>query len=65
MIIWSMKYPQELKKYQLTREQKSDFFQGHGEYDITKMQTIYKMLNESYQVSNINACRNQAIPDSM
>ncbi|HEY5537019.1 MAG TPA: GldG family protein [Ignavibacteria bacterium] len=54
-----------IKKISTDQRTKIGFLAGHGEYDITKMQTIYKLLNDSYQVSNINASRNQAIPDSI
>lgn len=55
----------KIKKISTDSKTKIGFLAGQGEYDVTKMQTIYKILGETYQVVNINADRNQLIPQDV
>ncbi len=55
----------KIKKVSTENRIKIGILQGHGEYDITKMQTIYKILNETYKVVNINADKNEQIPEDV
>lgn len=55
----------KIKKISNDSKIKIGILAGQGEYDITKMQTVYKILQENYTVSNINAGRNQQIPEDV
>jgi gliding-associated putative ABC transporter substrate-binding component GldG len=52
----------KLKKIVNDKRIKIGFLTGHGEYDITKEQSIYKSLTETYDVVQVNVAENRPVP---
>ena len=55
----------KIKKISTDQKTKIGILTGRGEYDISKMQTINKILQENYAVTNLSVAKNIPIPDDI
>jgi gliding-associated putative ABC transporter substrate-binding component GldG len=55
----------KIKKISTDQKTRIGMLTGRGEYDLAKMQTINKILQENYTVSNVSAAKNQPIADDI